>query len=70
MRLSLRPLEIVSKVILRHTNLSTTQRYLGTVSDTEAMRWIEILYDWPSMVGGESRLSTPVPFHLSGRFYR
>jgi integrase/recombinase XerD len=27
------PIEIVSKVILRHANLSTTQRYLGTMSD-------------------------------------
>ena len=32
------------KVILRHANLSTTQRYLGTVSDVEAMRWIDNLY--------------------------
>jgi integrase/recombinase XerD len=38
------PIEIVSKVILRHANLSTTQRYLGTVSDVEAMRWIDNLY--------------------------
>jgi len=38
------PIEIVSKVILRHANLSTTQAYLGTVSDVEAMRWIENLY--------------------------
>jgi integrase len=38
------PIEIVSKVILRHANLSTTQRYLGTISDAEAMRWIENLY--------------------------
>jgi len=38
------PLEIVSKVILRHANLSTTQRYLGKVTDAEAMRWIENLY--------------------------
>lgn len=38
------PIEIISKVILRHANLSTTQRYLGKVSDTEAMRWIENLY--------------------------
>jgi integrase/recombinase XerD len=38
------PIEIVSKVILRHANLSTTQRYLGTVSDVEAMRWIDSLY--------------------------
>jgi len=38
------PLEIISKVILRHRNLSTTQIYLGKVSDNEAMRWIENLY--------------------------
>ena len=38
------PLEIISKVILRHANISTTQRYLGKVSDTEALRWIENLY--------------------------
>jgi len=38
------PIEIVSKVILRHANLSTTQIYLGKVPDTEAMRWIENLY--------------------------
>jgi len=38
------PIEIVSKIILRHTNLATTQRYLGKVSDLEAMRWIENLH--------------------------
>jgi len=38
------PIEIVSKIILRHANLSTTQRYLGKVSDEEPMRWIEQLY--------------------------
>ena len=38
------PIEIVSKVILRHSNLATTQRYLGKVSDVEAVRWIENLY--------------------------
>ena len=38
------PIEIVSKVILRHSDLSTTQRYLGKVNDAEAMRWIENLY--------------------------
>lgn len=38
------PLEIVSKVILRHADLSTTQRYLGKVSDHEAIRWIESLH--------------------------
>jgi integrase len=38
------PIEIVSKVILRHSNLYTTQRYLGKVSETEALRWIENVY--------------------------
>ena len=39
------PIEIVSKLILRHANLlSTTQRYPGTISDVEAIRWIENLY--------------------------
>ena len=38
------PIEIVSKIILRHANLSTTQRYLGKVSDNEAIRWIESLH--------------------------
>jgi integrase len=38
------PLEIVSKVILRHSNLSITQIYLGKISDTEAMKWIENLH--------------------------
>ncbi len=39
------PLEIVSKVILRHANLSTTQRYLGKISDVEAIRWVENIYE-------------------------
>ena len=38
------PLEIVSKVILRHSNLSTTQLYLGKVSELESMRWIDNLH--------------------------
>ncbi len=38
------PIEIVSKVILRHADLSTTQRYPGKVNDSQAIRWIEILY--------------------------
>ena len=38
------PIEIVSKVILRHADLTTTQRYLGNVTDIEAIRWIENLY--------------------------
>ena len=39
------PIEIVSKVILRHANLSTTERYLGKISDVEAMKWIDNLYE-------------------------
>jgi len=38
------PLEIVSKVLLRHSNLSTTQKYLGKLSDAEPMRWIDNCY--------------------------
>jgi len=38
------PIEIVSKIILRHANLATTQRYLGKISDVEAIRWIDNLY--------------------------
>ena len=38
------PIEIVSKIILRHSNLSTTQIYLGKISDSEALKWIETLY--------------------------
>jgi integrase len=37
------PLEMVSKVILRHADLTTTQRYLGQVSVAEASRMIESL---------------------------
>jgi integrase/recombinase XerD len=38
------PLEVVSKVILRHANIATTQLYLGKISHTEAHRWIDTLY--------------------------
>jgi len=38
------PLEIISKILLRHANLSTTQRYLGKISDKEAIRWIDNLF--------------------------
>ena len=38
------PLEIVSKVILRHQDLKTTQAYLGRVSETEAIRWMDIIH--------------------------
>jgi len=38
------PLEIVSKVILRHQDLKTTQIYLEKVSEHEAIRWMDILH--------------------------
>jgi hypothetical protein len=39
----LRP-KIVKKVILSDLNMSMAQRYLGKVTDMEAIRWIENLY--------------------------
>lgn len=46
--LKLRPKDIqdsklVIIIIFRHANLATTQRYLGKISDTEAIRWIDNL---------------------------
>jgi len=38
------PLEVVSKVILRHQDLKTTQVYLGKINDSEAIRWTDILH--------------------------
>ncbi len=38
------PLELISKVLLCHQNLKTTQLYLGRVSDSEAIRWMDILH--------------------------
>jgi integrase len=38
------PLEIVSKVFLRHQDLRTTQIYLGKVSESEAIRWMDVLH--------------------------
>jgi integrase len=35
------PLEVVSKVLLRHQDLKTTQMYLGKITDTEAIRWMD-----------------------------
>jgi integrase len=39
------PLEVVSKVILRHQDLKTTQVYLGKVNDSEAIRWTDVLHE-------------------------
>jgi hypothetical protein len=38
------PLEVVSKVILRHQDLKTTQIYLGKIIDSEAIRWMDNLH--------------------------
>lgn len=38
------PLEMVSKVLLRHADIATTQRYLGKVSSAEASQMMESLY--------------------------
>ncbi len=38
------PLEVVSKVFLRHADLKTTQIYLGKVTDAEAIRWVDVLH--------------------------
>jgi integrase/recombinase XerD len=38
------PLEVVSKVILRHQDLKTTQVYLGRINDVEAIRWMDVLH--------------------------
>jgi site-specific recombinase XerD len=38
------PLEVISKVILRHQDLKTSQIYLGKVSDEEAVHWMDTLH--------------------------
>jgi integrase len=38
------PLEISAKVILRHQDLKTTQTYLGRVTESEAIRWMDLLH--------------------------
>lgn len=38
------PLEVISKVLLRHHDLKTTQVYLGKITDSEAIRWMDTLH--------------------------
>ena len=38
------PLEVISKVLLRHQDLKTTQMYLGRITETEALRWMDVLH--------------------------
>jgi integrase/recombinase XerD len=35
---------VIINLIHRNADLSTTQRYLGKVSEVEAVRWVENLY--------------------------
>jgi integrase/recombinase XerD len=37
------PLEIISKVLLRHQDRKTTPGYLGRVAESEAIRWMDFL---------------------------
>ncbi len=37
-------LEVISKVLLRHQDLKTTQMYLGKISEAEALRWMDVLH--------------------------
>jgi integrase/recombinase XerD len=39
------PLEVVSKVILRHQDLRTTQLYLGKITEEEALHWVDSLHN-------------------------
>ena len=38
------PLEVISKMILRHQDLKTTQVYLGKITDSEALQWMDSLH--------------------------
>ncbi len=33
-----------SQLLLRHQDLKTTQMYVGKISDTEALRWMDVLH--------------------------
>ncbi len=38
------PLEIISKVLLRHHDLKTTQIYVEKINHSEAIRWMDMLH--------------------------
>jgi len=38
------PLEVVSKVLLRHASISTTQIYLGSISEADALHYMDTLH--------------------------
>jgi integrase/recombinase XerD len=35
---------VVSKVVLRHPDLKTTQTYLGRISEAESLHWMDLLH--------------------------
>ena len=37
-------LEVVSKVLLRHANISTTQIHLGSISEADALHYMDTLH--------------------------
>ncbi|MBE0426968.1 MAG: site-specific integrase [Nitrospirae bacterium] len=38
------PLGVISKIILRHQDLKITQVYLGKISNSEAIHWMDVLH--------------------------
>ncbi len=42
---------VVSKVLLRHHDLKTTQVYLGKINDSEAIRWMDVLDGKQQLMG-------------------
>ena len=38
------PPEVISKILVRHQDLKTTQMYLGRISEAEALRWVDMLH--------------------------
>lgn len=51
------PLEVISKIILRHQDLKTTQMYPGKISEAEALRWMDVLPEGDTKIGpGPPRL--------------
>jgi len=35
---------VISKIILRHQDLKTTQTYLGRIREAEALLWTDVLH--------------------------
>ena len=51
------PLEVISKIILRHQDLKTTQMYFGRISEAEALRRMDVLGGkWARIRSGPRRV--------------